>query len=63
MVEFLDFMQLLYEFMSYFGTATDGWADFTGDGWCGSADLLHLITTYTLPPPTGVAIDAIDAAR
>ena len=52
MVEFLDFMQLLYEFMSYFGTATDGWADYNGDGWCGVADLQHLLTTYTLPSPT-----------
>tara|TARA_R110001583_G_scaffold6947_4_gene34731 strand:+ start:757 stop:921 length:165 start_codon:yes stop_codon:yes gene_type:complete len=46
MEAFLDFMQLFYEFMSYYGHEHRGWADFNGDGWCGSADLIEFLSQY-----------------
>jgi|TARA_R110000744_G_C19052882_1_gene528063 hypothetical protein len=46
MEAFLDFMQLFYEFMSYFGHEHKGWADFNGDGFCGSADLIEFLSQY-----------------
>ena len=46
MGEFLDFLLAFMDFMSYFGTATTGWADFTGDGWCGSADLIEFLSNF-----------------
>ena len=38
--------QLFYEFMSYYGHGHRGWADFNGDGWCGSADLIEFLSQY-----------------
>jgi hypothetical protein len=46
MEAFLDFMQLFYEFMSYYGQEHKGWADLNGDGFCGSADLIEFLSQY-----------------